>query len=198
MCQTHSTAMPQIHRSSRFWFWDDYERSQDICGIIDELMILVMDPPHLGVWNGVYHGIPAIDWDDLQGCPVMVYWDVSWLVWPFWFDRIKVAIGGSWFSSIMSYSSNTSDFSDLTCEQTPMNECHELPLILPISSISNPICPCMEPKNCSSEMQSEDNTKHTHTKTANTWRKDMIVRRSRTKQQWQVAKNATLQPIKHY
>ena len=76
-----------------------------------------MDPPHLGVWNGVYHGIPALDWDDLQGCPVMVYWDVSWLVWPFWFDRIKVAIGGSWFSSIMSYSSNTSDFSDLTCEQ---------------------------------------------------------------------------------
>ena len=47
MCQTHSTAMPQIHRSSRFWFWVDYERSQDICGRIDELMILVMDPPTL-------------------------------------------------------------------------------------------------------------------------------------------------------
>jgi hypothetical protein len=194
MCQTHSTAMPQIHRSSRFWFWDDYERSQDICGRIDELMILVMDPPHLGVWNGVYHGIPALDWDDLQGCPVMVYWDVSWLVWPFWFDRIKVAIGEV-DSAVLCPILRTHQISPIS----RVNKwCHELPLILPISSISNPICPCMEPKNCSSEMQSEDNTKHTHTKTANTWRKDMIVRRSRTKQQWQVAKNATLQPIKHY
>lgn len=89
--------MPRIHRSSRFWFWDDYERSQDI----GELMILVMDPHPppwcLGVWNGVYHAIALwLGWSirmpshGLLGSCMIGLTALK-------FDRIKVTIGGSWF-----------------------------------------------------------------------------------------------------